>query len=156
MPEEKQPEEPYPYIDQAREEAEAREIAMISAAEQEKRLEIISIEVKHELPGLSGRSIDSFHGTIENTKGLIIEVHTNKGLYEVLALLAEYTTEKDKYAEEHQGGKPRWQLTDINLIHSSARYSATFELIEPDETIADQLSDAIEKQLIDESGELKL
>jgi hypothetical protein len=123
--------------------------------EKEEKLKIREIKVKNELPGLSGRSVDSFHGAIEDTKGLVVDVDTDKGVYELVALFAKYTTEKDKYAEEHQGGNPKWQLTDLKLINSSAKYGATYELVELNETVTDQLSEEIEGRFVDENGNWK-
>lgn len=121
--------------------------------EKKEMLKIRGIEIKDKLAGLSGMSVDSLHGDIEDTKGVILDVDTNKGHYEVVTLFANYLTERAKYNNE---GKPQWQLTDLKLINSSARYGATFELTELDDTVTHQLSKAIQKRFIDEKGELKL
>ena len=122
--------------------------------EKKERLKIREVKLKSELPGLSGHSVESFHGAIENTKGVIIEVDTDKGIYELVALFAKYVQEEGKYIET-PSGKPRWQLTDLKSIKISAKYGPTFELCDLGGEISDQLSEEIEKRFIDENGKWK-
>ncbi|MEI6281090.1 MAG: hypothetical protein WCP17_03805 [bacterium] len=134
---------------------------IVSQPEQEKSLEIKKLSILREIPEFSGHSMDSSHGSIESTKGLVVRVEFNRPVrfgehhgneWEIMVLLAQYVTEYTKYTQH--GGQASWEITDVKAIESSGAHSATFRIVAPSEKDEDFIREELEKKMINDKGEL--
>lgn len=122
----------------------------------EEKLNIKEIKIAHDnLPGLTGRGHSSGHGSIEFTRGLILNVKTDKGILECLVLLALYEDEA-QYSSDNNG----WRVTDIKLIKAEGR-SGTFLLsdelpYDSDNGFKSPLSDAIDEYFINDKDKYQM
>ncbi len=133
-------------------------------------IKIESVTKVGEIKELSGLSLDSSHGSIDNTKALLVQVRFNRGVrfggyisteWEILVLVADIVPGQMGEEPSRRTG-PDWHMTDFKVVELSGKHG-TFAFVDQDlsgknsdVTLKDDISELLGDAIIDDKGNLKV